>query len=65
MRNIEVTAHRKNGRWVASEVERSGGGGNHGGDDDDNDDHGGATTTDPHTVLSASVGARRAARRAG
>jgi hypothetical protein len=37
MRNIEVTAHRKNGRWVASEVERSGGGGDHGGDDDDHD----------------------------
>ena len=35
MRNIEVIAHRKNGRWVASEVERSGGGGDHGGDDDD------------------------------
>jgi hypothetical protein len=41
MRNIEVTAHRKNGRWVASEVERSGGGGEHGGDDDD-DDRGGS-----------------------
>ena len=25
---------RKNGRWVATEVERSGGGGDHGGDDD-------------------------------
>jgi Domain of unknown function (DUF5666) len=35
MRNIEVTAHRNSkGRWVASEVERSGGGGDHGGDDD-------------------------------
>jgi uncharacterized protein DUF5666 len=34
MRNIEVTARRSNGRWVAIEVERSGGGGNHGGDDD-------------------------------
>jgi hypothetical protein len=33
-RNIEVTAKRKNGRWVATEVERSGGGGHHGGDDD-------------------------------
>jgi hypothetical protein len=31
MRNIEVIAQRKNGRWVASSVERSGGGGNHGG----------------------------------
>ena len=39
MRNIEVTVHRSNGRWVASEVERSGGGGDHGGDDrDDRDD---------------------------
>ena len=39
MRNIEVNAFRKNGRWVATEVERSGGGGNHGGDDDhDSDD---------------------------
>jgi hypothetical protein len=35
MRNIEVNAFRKNGRWVASEVERSGGGGEHGGGDDD------------------------------
>jgi hypothetical protein len=34
MRNVEVVAHRANGRWVASEVERSGGGGDHGGDDD-------------------------------
>ena len=40
MRNIEVTTFRKNnGRWLATEVERSGGGGNHGGDDDhDSDD---------------------------
>ena len=34
MRNIEATVHCANGRWVASEVERSGGGGDHGGDDD-------------------------------
>ena len=34
MRNVEVVATRRNGRWVASEVERSGGGGQHGGDDD-------------------------------
>jgi hypothetical protein len=33
-RNIEATVHRSNGRWVASEVERSGGGGTHGDDDD-------------------------------
>jgi hypothetical protein len=31
---IEATVHRSNGRWVASEVERSGGGGRHGDDDD-------------------------------
>ena len=41
LKNIEATVRRSNGRWVASEVERSGGGGNHGGDDDSNDDHGG------------------------
>jgi hypothetical protein len=35
MRRIEVTAHRSNGRWVATEVERSGGGGQHGGGRDD------------------------------
>jgi hypothetical protein len=34
MTNIEVVAKRRNGRWVAIEVERSGGGGDHGGDDD-------------------------------
>ena len=34
MRNIEVVAKRRDGRWVAIEVERSGGGGEHGGDDD-------------------------------
>jgi hypothetical protein len=34
MRNIETIAKRRNGRWVAIEVERSGGGGQHGGDDD-------------------------------
>jgi hypothetical protein len=33
-RNIEATVTRKNGVWVAIEVERSGGGGEHGGDDD-------------------------------
>ena len=35
MTRIEATVRRSNGRWVASEVERSGGGGRHGGDDDD------------------------------
>jgi hypothetical protein len=34
MRNVEVVAKRRDGRWIAIEVERSGGGGNHGGDDD-------------------------------
>jgi hypothetical protein len=33
-KNIEVTAKRKDGVWVALEVERSGGGGEHGGGDD-------------------------------
>jgi hypothetical protein len=33
-RNIEVTAKRIDGAWVALEVERSGGGGSHGGGDD-------------------------------
>jgi hypothetical protein len=33
MRNIEATVRRKDGRWVAVEVERSGGGGEHGGED--------------------------------
>jgi hypothetical protein len=33
MRNMESTVRRSNGRWVATEVERSGGGGRHGGDD--------------------------------
>jgi hypothetical protein len=36
--NIEATVHRSGGRWIASEVERSGGGGEHGGDDDGGDD---------------------------
>jgi hypothetical protein len=35
MRNVEVIAKRRDGRWVAIEVERSGGGGEHGGCDDD------------------------------
>jgi len=34
MRRIEADVRRANGRWVATEVERSGGGGRHGGDDD-------------------------------
>ena len=34
MRNVEVVAKRRDGRWIAIEVERSGGGGDHGGDDD-------------------------------
>jgi hypothetical protein len=35
MTNIEVIVKRRDGRWIAVEVERSGGGGQHGGDDDD------------------------------
>ena len=34
MTAIEATVRRSGGRWIASEVERSGGGGRHGGDDD-------------------------------
>ena len=34
MGNIESVVKRRDGRWVAIEVERSGGGGDHGGDDD-------------------------------
>jgi Domain of unknown function (DUF5666) len=34
-RHIEVKVRRRNGRWVAIEVEKSGGGGEHGGGDDD------------------------------
>jgi uncharacterized protein YdbL (DUF1318 family) len=42
-KRIEATVKRKNGAWVALEVERSGGGGEHGGGRDDRggDDHGG------------------------
>ena len=43
---IEVVASRKNGRWVASHVERSGGGGG-GGADDNGGGHGGGGTDDP------------------
>ncbi len=35
MRNVESVVVRRNGRWVAREVEISGGGGEHGGCDDD------------------------------
>jgi hypothetical protein len=38
MTRIEATVQRRNGRWVAIEVERSGGGGRHGGDDGPDDD---------------------------
>jgi hypothetical protein len=43
MRNIETTVRRSGGRWVATQVERSGGGGQHGGGNDDRrgDDNGG------------------------
>ena len=42
LRNIETTVRRSGGRWVATEVDRSGGGGSHGGgsDDDSGDDRG-------------------------
>lgn len=33
-KNIESTVRRRDGRWIAVEVERSGGGGEHGGGDD-------------------------------
>ena len=38
MTRIEATVRRRDGRWVAIEVERSGGGGQHGGDDGPDDD---------------------------
>jgi hypothetical protein len=43
MRRIEAKVKRRNGVWVAAEVERSGGGGEHGGEDDRRgaDDRGG------------------------
>jgi uncharacterized protein DUF5666 len=43
MSNVEATVRRSAGRWVATQVERSGGGGEHGGGNDDRggDDHGG------------------------
>jgi hypothetical protein len=43
MRRIEAQVARRNGVWVADEVERSGGGGEHGGEDDrrGGDDRGG------------------------
>jgi hypothetical protein len=34
MRGVEAKVRRRDGRWVAVEVERSGGGGEHGGTDD-------------------------------
>ena len=37
MTRIEATVRRSNGRWIASEVERSGGGGRHGGHNGDDD----------------------------
>jgi Domain of unknown function (DUF5666) len=35
LKRIEAVVVRSDGRWVATEVERSGGGGRHGGDDDE------------------------------
>ena len=41
LKRVEATVRRSNGRWVATDVERSGGGGDHGESDDDGaDDHG-------------------------
>jgi hypothetical protein len=37
MKRVEATVKRSNGRWVATEVERSGGGGDHGGHNGDDD----------------------------
>jgi hypothetical protein len=34
MRRVEATVRRRDGRWIAIEVERSGGGGEHGDGDD-------------------------------
>jgi hypothetical protein len=44
---IEVVASRKNGRWVASHVERSGGGGGNGGGDDNGGGNGGGADDPP------------------
>jgi hypothetical protein len=41
MRRVEVKVRRIDGRWIASEVEKSGGGGQHGGDRRDRGDRGG------------------------
>jgi Domain of unknown function (DUF5666) len=41
MRRVEVRVRRIDGRWIASEVERSGGGGEHGGGDRGGDRRGG------------------------
>jgi hypothetical protein len=49
MTNIESTVRRSGGRWVATQVERSGGGGRHGGsngDDSGGDRHGGRGSDD-------------------
>jgi hypothetical protein len=47
-KRIEVVASRKNGRWVASHVERSGGGGGGGGDDTGGGHGGGADDPPGH-----------------
>jgi uncharacterized membrane protein YgcG len=46
-KRIEVVASHKNGRWVASHVERSGGGGGNGGGDDNGGGHGGGADDSP------------------
>ena len=46
-KRIEVVASHKNGRWIASHVERSGGGGGNGGGGDDNGGGHGGGADDP------------------
>ena len=47
MRRVEVKVRRINGRWIASEVEKSGGGGEHGGGDRGGDRRGGEDNSGP------------------
>ena len=47
MRRVEVKVRRIDGRWIASEVEKSGGGGEHGGGDRGGDRRGGDDNSGP------------------
>ncbi len=47
MRRVEVKVRRIDGRWIASEVEKSGGGGEHGGGDRGGDRRGGEDNSGP------------------